>query len=308
MVNYWMNVGLLKDFYNRMTSTKDYQYKSMSAWQRLHYFSGIFVFVVTGILFGLMAFTFAMTGPLAVLSIVAGVFVAAIMTIQEVETWLKWFDPEDENQHDTAQPLTTMQMFGKWVGHIIAAGNVLALSLLFALGLAQSLMVLHVAAFPALIVGFVVAFTFGAFTEFFFYNYYLSDFCKDFGKKWGEMLALPNVKFGFLCVITNALVNGALTYAGVGLLTGLFVAANITLPPMLAITVLAAVSAFFAGSASFILGLDFWISQNKPAPAVQSTLVQQQASIAQQRFGTFSTKAANDDSNLASTETIRNAV
>ncbi len=294
MVNCWMNIGLLHDFYERMTSGKKYKYHDLKGWERLQFLVGIFVFVVTGLLFGLMAFTFAMTGPLAILSIAAGIFVAAIMTIQEVETWLKSYEKEAVVE----DPLTNLQLLGKWIGHIIAVGNVLALSLLFTLGLAQALIAVHMAAFPALMIGLSVAFTFGAFTEYFFYNYYLSNFCKKFGENLGEMMNIPNAWFGFLCVTTNALVNGALTYAGVELLTGLLLAANIALPPMLAITVLAAVSAFFAGSASFILGLDFWISQSKEAtptaPTLEAVKTTPNASIAHRRYGAFPA-AANDD-------------
>ena len=305
MVNFWMNEGLLNDFHKRMTSDEDYQYKALTRWERIQYFAGIFVFVVTGILFGLMAFTFAMTGPLATLSIAAGIFVAAIMTIQEVETWLASYDKAKKDKAkkaENAEPevpmtLTHLQFLGKWIGHIIAVGNVLALSLLFTLGLAQSLMAIQVAAFPALLIGFAVAFTFGAFTEYFFYNAYLSEFCQNFGEKWDKMKAIPNAWLGLLSVVTNALVNGALTYAGVELLTGLLLAANIALPAMLAITILATVSAFFAGTASLILGLNFWIEQNwkEPLPTSYPVLssVQENASIAHKRYGSF-LRAAND--------------
>lgn len=270
MVNFWMNIDLLNAFFKRMTSQGDYTYKKFSAWQKFLYFSGIFVFVVTGILFGLMAFTFAMEGPLAILSIAAGVLVAAIMTIQEVETWLAyvetWLTSDDTPDARVEAPLTHTQLMGKWVGHVIAAGNVLALSLLFTLSLAQGLMALQVAALPALLTGFTAAFTFGAFTEYFFYNVYLSEFCKNFGENWAKMTAIPHAWFGLLCVSTNAFVNGATTYAGVELLTGVLLAAHIALPSLAVITALAAVSAFFAGTASFVLGLDFWIKQNPVTP------------------------------------------
>jgi len=265
MVNFWMNAELLDAFVLRMTSEKAYQYTHLNSWEKLQYFSGIFVFIVTGVLFGLMAFTFAMTGPLAILSIVSGIFVSVIMIIQELETW---FGSYDEKELAVESSLTSLELFGKWVGHIIALFNVIALSLLFTLSLAQALIALNVAAYTALIVGFVVAFTFGAFTEYYFYNLYLSNFCKDFGVKCSIMTSLPNSEFAFLCVATNALVNGVMTYAGIGLLSELLIAASIALPPVMAITVLAAVSAFFAGSASFILGLDFWTRQNSRLESV----------------------------------------
>lgn len=260
MVNFYMNVELLDDFYNRINSNEPYQYTRLSLGKKIQYFAGIFVFVVTGILFGLLTFTFAMEGPLAILSIAAGVCVAIIMTIQELETWFKSWDPVRNTV--IAAPLSSIQIIGKWLGHVIAAGNVLALSLLFTLSLAQGLMALQVAAFPALMIGLAVAFTFGAFTEYYFYNFYLSDFCKDLGKNLSKMMQTPNAWFGLICVTVNASVNGALTYAGVELLSGVLIAANISIPPLVAITALAVVCAVFAGSASFILGLDFWIRQN----------------------------------------------
>lgn len=269
MVNFYMNVNLLDDFFKRIKSNEPYQYTRLNLWEKIQYFSGIFVFIVTGILFGLLAFTFAMEGPLAILSIAAGLCVAVIMTIQELETWFSSWDPVTNPV--VAAPLSFFQIIGKWLGHLIAAGNVLALSLLFTLSMAQGLMALQMAAFPALMIGLVVAFTFGAFTEYYFYNFYLSNFCKDLGKNLSKMMQTPNAGFGLICVTVNALVNGALTFAGVELLTGVLISANITIPPLVAVTALALVCAVFAGSASLILGLDFWIRQNHSA--VQNDVV-----------------------------------
>ena len=272
LVNLKMNIKLLDGFFERMNSDKDYQYKTLTPWQQAQYFAGIFIFVVTGILFGLMAFTFAMEGSLAILSIAAGVVVAGIMTIQEVETWLSSYDFK-ATQHQ--QPLSTIQNFGKICGHIIAMGNVLALSLLFTLSLAQSLMLLHVGALPALLIGAAVAFTFGAFTEYYFYNFYLSEFCANFGSNWTLMMSNPQASVGLLCVSTNAFVNAALTYSGVELLTVLLVTAGVAVPSVALITALAATSAVFAGSASFILGMDFWIAEKSTkAQKNLSSLVQ----------------------------------
>ena len=211
LVNFWMNVELLEGFFKRVFSHNDYQYKrlNLSRLQKLQYFGGIFVFVVTGILFGLMAFTFAMTGPFAILSIAAGVFVAAIMTIQEVETWLGSYESKGI---ETQEKLSKQQLLGKSIGHLIAIGNVLALSLLFTLSLSEFLCALHVATFPALVAGGLVAFTFGAFTEYYFYNFYLANFCKDFKENWNNMLASSQAWLGLACVSINAFVNAALTY------------------------------------------------------------------------------------------------
>jgi hypothetical protein len=270
MVNFWMNVELLEGFFKRITSNEEYQYKklNLSTLETIQYFGGILVFVVTGILFGLMAFTFAMTGPLAILSFAAGIFVACIMTIQEVETWLNSYEQTTE---DAIAPLSNIELMGKWLGHIIAIGNVFALSLLFTLSVAQGLIALEVAALPALIIGFSIAFTFGAFTEYYFYNFYLADFCKNFITKWEQINSIPNAWFGFACVTINAFVNAAQAYAGIELLTGLLLTANIAAPPLALVVTIAASCAFFAGAASLILGLDFWIRQNpvKKAPEVK---------------------------------------
>ncbi len=296
MVNFWMNEVLLDDFFTRMMSGNSYVDKNKSLWEQIQYFGGIAVFVVTGVLFGLMAFTFAMEGPLAVLSVAAGIFVAGIMTIQEVETWLSSYDPKGPA---VAETLTGLQQFGKWCGHIIAAGNVLALSLLFTLGLAQGLIAINIAAFPALIAGLAVAFTFGAFTEYYFYNFYLADFCKDFGKKCEQMMISPNAWFGLLCVSTNAFVNAALTYAGVELLAVLLVAASVALPPVAAIIALATISAIFAGSASFLLGMAFWIRQHAVKPQVVPA--NDGVSIAVSRYSMFALNAASNQESVNGT-------
>ncbi len=261
MVNFWMNVELLEAFFKRMNRDGEYQYQQLglSGWALAQYLGGILVFVVTGILFGLMAFTFAMEGPLAILSVLVGIFVAGIMTIQEVETWLSSYDP-DENNEDL--PLLDEEYIGLWIGQIIAIGNVVALSLLFTLSLAEGLIALQIASTLAIAIGFFVAFTFGAFTEYYFYNFYLAQFCKNFDEKWAQMLQIPLAWFGILCVTTNALVNAALTYAGIELLVALLVTTQMIVPPTLVITLLTGLLALFAGSASFILGLDFWIRQN----------------------------------------------
>lgn len=260
MVNLQMNIDLLNKFVERLHSDKPYQYESLGFWEQVQYFGGIAVFVVTGILFGLTAFTFAMASPLAILSVAVGLFVAAIMTIQELETWFKSYDPKPDE--DTT-PLTPTQTLGAWVGHTIAIGNVIALSLLFTLSLAESLMALQFAAFPALMIGLVIAFTFGAFTEFYFYDAYLADFCKDFQKNWQDMMATSYAPLGLLCISTNAFVNTALTYSALELLTGLLITAQVALPPAAVIMGISVIASFFAGSASFILGMDFWVETSK---------------------------------------------
>src|SRR3990167_11293425 len=270
LINFWMNVALLDRFFARMLSDNDYYYQSLSPWQQLQYFSGIFVFIVTGILFGLMAFTFSMEGPLAILSVAAGIFVAIIMTIQEIETWLSSYSSPIQEE----EPLTYVQQWGKICGHIIAIGNVFALSLLFTLGLTESLIALQVAGITALIVGFTISFTFGAFTEYYFYNYYLANFCKELDKNWLLMLQTDSAYLGLLCISTNAFVNAALTYSGVELLASLLLGVGISLPSLPMITALSLVSAFFAGSASMVLGLDFWIGDRSTTQPIALTTIE----------------------------------
>lgn len=248
-VNLFINLDLLDGFFARMTSSKPSI--PLTGWEKFQRDMGIFIFSVTGVLFGLMAFTFSAATPLAALSVASGIFVAIIMTIQEIETWLQGFEH------------TRLKMtWGKLCGHLIAAGNVLALSLLFTLGLAEFLMVVQVAAFPALMIGFAVAFTFGAFTEFYFYNFFLAKFCHNIESNWEAMKSSHYSWIGFLCIGINAFVNGALTYSGVGLLTGAFTLAGIGLPSAVLITGLAVISAVFAGCASLFLGMDFWIRKH----------------------------------------------
>lgn len=269
MVNFYINVGLLDKFIDRMTH--DSACGELDGWNEFMYYAGIFVFAVTGVLFGATAFTFGITSPLSALAVASGVFVAIIMTIQEVETWLQSFDHTSSNK--SVYELFTNWMetltFGKACGHIIAAGNVIALSVLFTLGLAEVLITLQVAAFTAFVIGLTTAFTFGAFTEFYFYNFFLADFCADFSENWELMKETPNAALGFVCVSINAFVNAALTYSGVGLMTGLLTLAGVALPPVAVIVALSAISAFFAGSASFILGLDFWIGERPKATELE---------------------------------------
>ena len=266
MVNFFINVQLLEAFFKRMGKKNDVK---LEGWRKFRYYAGTFVFVLTGVLFGMTAFTFGAASPLAVLALASGIFVAVIMTIQEVETWLQSFDSKAETH------LGLKAMFKKWkseltlgkaFGHIIAAGNVLALSLLFTLGFAEVLISLHFAAFTALIVSAIVSFTVGAFTEFYFYNFFLAAFCEKIKGKWNEMKNTNHSALGCLCIGTNAFVNGALTFSGVGLLTGLLVAAGVALPPVGIIIGLSAISGFFSGAASLVLGMDFWIGKMSKKP------------------------------------------
>ncbi len=302
-VNFFMNVKLIKRFLKRVEEGNFHLDKLKTFEDYLIYYGGIFVFIVTGILFGLMAFAFASTGPLAVLSVMAGVFVAAIMTIQEVETFLDSYEvPEEE---EAAR--TTAELVGKWCGHLIAAGNVVGLSLLFTLSLAQSLMMVSVAAFPAVVIGALVAFSFGAFTEYYFYNAYLSKFCKNFAQNWQEMMETPNAALGLFCASTNGFVNAALAYSALLLLTELLITAGVALPSAPVIMAITVASSFFVGSASFILGIDFWIDAMKeePKPESRPSTSMSLASVGKRLYGMFPciTSQSNDDAPAAENDT-----
>jgi hypothetical protein len=273
LVNFKMNIDLLNDFYISMTDTKSELYKKrqenynkLDAWGKAAYHAGIAVFSVTGILFGLMAFTFAATGPLAILSVALGLFVAVVMTIQEIQTWIESYELSDEDEEE----LTFGQLIGKYIGHFIAFGNVVALSLLFTLSLAETLIALSVAANPAIIAGFAVAFTFGAFTEFYFYNTYLAALCKNFNDGCNTMMNTPYALAGLLCISVNALVSAATTYVGIGFLSTLLLASGFALPSVPIIVALSAASAFFAGSASFLIGMALWIKTSQSSAHVES--------------------------------------
>ncbi|MBA2650354.1 MAG: hypothetical protein H0U75_12330 [Legionella sp.] len=350
LVNYFINLELLEGFLQRIS--RDKESIRLSGWRKFRYYAGIFIFSTTGILFGMMAFAFSASSPLAILALAAGVFVAIVMTIQELETWLQSFDEhvqflprksnaldqedvlsenhvliisidnvykigfcntqgkyEEQDIHDLellvllqqytkegpieiadhlekinallsltdscSQKRSLKNIFNAWYltlsfkkacGHLIAAGNVLALSLLFTLSLVDVLVAFQVAAFPALVIGLTVAFTFGAFTEFYFYNYFLAKFCNAFDKNCEDMRKTNHAFLGYVCITVNALVNAALTYAGVSLLSGTFVLAGIGMPPLGLIIGLASICGVFAGSASFILGMSFWIRNSSTKP------------------------------------------
>ena len=281
-VNFFINISLLDGFLKRFWQIKGEEpqitewasWKQWPFWKKFRAVAGITVFVVTGILFGMTAFAFGIAGPLSALALAAGVFVSLIMIIQEVETWLLSFD--------SAKSRSVSALFDHWketltlnkaLGHGIAIGNVFALSFTLTLGLAEALIALSVATLPAFIIGITIAFTFGAFTEFYFYNFFLSGFCEGMKENWEKMQQSKWSLFGFTCISINAIVNAALTYSGVMLLTGLLTLASIAVPPVGLMIAIATVSALFAGSASFFLGMDFWICRMyKSVSATQAGL------------------------------------
>lgn len=262
LVNLCINIGLLESFLERVTNKK---IPDLKGWQRFRYWFGSSIFVVTGILFGLTALAFGPIGALAAIGIAAGFFVSVIMVIQELETWLESFDnlgPKKSLKQIFIEWKNSLTK-GKVLGIVIAIGNVVALSLLFTLGLATFLTGVGVPALPALIIGLCVAFTGGAFTEFYFYNRFLSTFCEKIKEKWHAFKETTFPVFGAAAGIINAIVNGVLSYTGIMMITGLLTAASIAVPPLGVMIAIAATAAVFAATASFILGADFWISNSK---------------------------------------------
>ncbi len=275
VVNLCINVELIESFIDRFVQNNFP--KDLKGARKFRFWFGCAVFIVTGILFGLTALAFGPIGTLAAIGIAAGLFVSVIMVMQELETWFRSFKtnkPLKDIFTDWKKSLTK----GKIVGIAIAVGNVVALSLLFTLGLASLLTYVGVAALPAFIIGLSVAFTGGAFTEFYFYNEFLSDFCDKIKERWKEFKTTPYPVLGAAISIINASINGILAYTGIMMITGLLTAASIAVPPIGVMIAIAATAAVFAGTASLILGVDFWISRFKkkeePAasPAIKRSL------------------------------------
>lgn len=292
LVNYWMNVELLGRFSKRMTSNQDYQFNQLSTlWEKIQYFLGITVFVVTGILWGLVAAVLAGAGPLAVLSTAVGFFVSGVTIVQEVETWLVKYDKYLKEKNSlTFEPRSTLTT-GEKIGYIISFGNAIALSLIFTISVAQTLIVLHVAALPALLIG-LTAFPLGAFTQSCFYNCFLPEFFMNFGDKWTQLRNTPQAWLGLLTVSINALVNGALAYSYFELLIALLLAAHIALPPMILMTAAMTILTTFAAIASFIVNLGFWLDQHpvKPQQSANQELEDGPVMV-KDSFKTFSEKA-----------------
>jgi hypothetical protein len=263
LVNFFINIKLLENFLERVTEKP---MPNLTGWQKAQYWLGNGVFILTGILFGLTVFAFGPIGALAAVSIAAGVFVAVIMMIQELETWLEGFDNLDEGNKKSISEVVSEWAAtltkGKILGYVITVLNVVALSLLFTLGLATFLMGVGVPALPAVIAGFAVAFTGGAFTEFYFYNRFLSTFCDKFVENIKEFWNSKYAPLGLVTAGINAIVFGVTSYVGIMSMTGLLAAASIAVPPLGVVIAVAATVAVFAGVASFILGVDFWRQRN----------------------------------------------
>jgi hypothetical protein len=259
IVNLCINIDLLKSFEQRL-SGKIKTYPG-TGWQRFTFYAGSAVFITTGLLFALTAIAFAPAGSLAILGVAAGVFVGLIMMIQELETWIGSFKEEQEyvSFWQGLKHWWNELTLGKAIGILIAVGNTLALSLLLTSGLGLFLMGFGVPVSVAMVVGFTIAFSVGAFTEFYFYNEFLSKFCGNFTQNCKDLFQSKYATLGVTSILINAGVNAALCYAGVFMLSGLALSAGLAFPPL----GLAIIAASFGGLASLLLGADFWIKNNK---------------------------------------------
>lgn len=272
LVNFFINKELLKNFWKRINGKYHQPQPTLTDWQTFKKWFGCAVFIATGILFGMTAFAFGPIGPLAAISIAAGFFVACIMIIQELETWLESFDAKSEDTLNAEQE--TPSSAGKITGHIIALGNVIALSLLFAFGLGTFFICIGMPALPAIILSFGIAFTAGAFTEFYFYNYFISSFCEKIQTKWQAFWMSNHSPLGLTISAINAVVNGVLSYVGIMSAVSLLTAASIAIPPVGIIIAIAAIVSTFAAAASFLLAIDFWKRNNTSSTSDENKIKQ----------------------------------
>lgn len=227
----------------------------LTGWKKVMCWIGIGLFIVSGLLYGLMAVAVAPQGVLAILGIIAGALVTPIQTIQEIEVWVGWLDPMRASEASRSSKLA------KGVGIGFSIATVVVLSTLFTLGIASFLMSFGVAALPAVIAGAAVAFSVGAFTEFFFYAPYLMSFCGDVSKTIQEFKASKKPLLGLLIVGLNAAANGVMAGFAIGLLIGVIVAAGAAVPPFGGVLAVAILGGVIAAAASFMLGTKFWISK-----------------------------------------------
>lgn len=264
-VNFFINLELLEAFLRRIIDKRENgkkRYPELKGWwQKFKFWAGSVTVVTAGILVGLTAFAFGPIGALAAIGIAAGIFVAIVTTIQELEAWLQRFDDQDSDEKKYINILKTWWKEltpGKVIGYVIAIVNVLGLCLLMAMGVAAFMTGVGAPILPALIAGVCLAFTAGAFTSLNFYAKILSEFCGTIKEKWQDFKKAKLCVLGGIIAGINAVVNGVLTYVGVIMIVGMLAAASIAVPPIGAVIAVAVVLAVAATIASFILGIDFW--------------------------------------------------
>ncbi|HVE44209.1 MAG TPA: hypothetical protein VNC84_03630 [Gammaproteobacteria bacterium] len=276
IANFFLNVELLEGFAERFTTKS---MRPLSTWEKIICALGTIAFVIVGVMFTLTVFAFDSTGVIGILGIIAGAFLAILSIPQQVEVWLDSFGKKRDNRSlwKTFVDWNNSLTLGKFTGFVMSVGNSLAFSILLTLGFAVFLTSVAVPLTPALITAFSTAFTLGLFTQFFFFNIYVSPFCDRFSQNIEKFWASHCSPFGlFVCAITG-LVNAALFFSSTGLLVGLVASAGIVMPPVgFIIAANIAISAS-AGFVAFIISVDFWtrnIGRLFPQPAktvVEST-------------------------------------
>jgi len=290
LINLFINVELLEDFLKRIkdkrlsgiTIVKEMNLKNVG--KLLLYWSGILVFVGTGVLFGMTALAFGGSGGvLGILGITAGILVAVIMIVQECETWAKCFKDLRSDQ-EIIEHANALKPSKKAKGLALALSliNVFGLSAGFAFGL---ITVLHVyfgvALIPAVTIGLAISFSTGAFTEYVFYNYFLADFITNFKERWSDFFKNKSTAtVGLLSIGINAGINGILSVTAMLGLNALLLSAGFAAIP-LGVTIATGV---FCGVVSLVLGADFWIRLMKkifgePAHADLSATVSHQSMV-----------------------------
>ncbi len=268
-MNLIMFRDLLDDFLWRFIKRKDEngewtvkpkpEFKNNTS--RVKYVVGILAFVLSGLLYGAMAFAISSTSPIAILGIIAGILVGGLSTIQELETWLS---DEEWNKRDPKAPADPIGTKGtKIFGLTLTTAEVIVLSLLFAAGFVTFLTHFHVPVIIALTVGSAVAVPTGLFTQKTFYKPSLTRFCNGFRDRFKALKTETKAPgFGLAFAIVNGLVNGALAYVGMSMLIGVIATAvGVAAPPLGAVLAIGIVVAIIAATASMILGMEFWIKK-----------------------------------------------
>ncbi len=254
VVNLCVNIDLLYHFSKRFSKSHPKPVLEGS-WTKFRYYGGSLIFIGTGLLFGATAFAITSSGILSQIGIAAGVLVALIMMVQELETWLASFDPKKIKAAKIIENPKARKA-GRTLGKIISLCNVVGLSLLFAFGIASVLVNLSVPLLPSIITSLVIAFTAGAFTEYYFYNSFLSKFCSKLVKKWNQLINSKYSYIGIGCILINAVVNGVLCYYGiVSFGTSMLAQVGMATVP-LSVVIIASI---FVALASTLLTASFWI-------------------------------------------------
>ena len=277
--------------------------------KQIKFLLGCFAFMLTGGLFIGSGFAIIHGASfLAIVAYIGAILIGVIMIMQELEVWLSKYDdldklpkpPRSTRKPKTADGAVPSTKLWWWLGWVISAGNVFAVSFLFAYGLSYVV--------PTLVIGstlwWVAVFSVlaltavGGFCEVVFYMSFLPAFCGNFftpnfkrdkkssrkqlsrwdvlKQKWAKSRAYTLVSI--LSVLGNAAVNLIVFYTTsrlawaqcFGVLVHLKV---MSFFPSGGIVLGLSVSiAAFAGVASAILGLEFFLDTEDIRDNVSSML------------------------------------